>query len=223
MLIQLNETFYDDSVTCSCGFSFCVRCQEEAHQPATCKQVETWNEKEKSDSENLGWIKANCKPCPKCGANIEKNQGCNHMKCQKCGADFCWLCGAEWSKHGSSTGGYYACNLYEDLKKKDKDFASKEKTAEDAKNELRRYMFHYERFANHGKSKTLLENKQLPGIKQKMITLHEKKNYPVAELQFFIDAANCVARCRQVLRWSYVVGYYIKDSGVEKDEMLFKH
>jgi ariadne-1 len=93
---------------------------EEEHQPTHCKQVEKWNEKEKSDSENLTWIKANCKPCPKCFSNIEKNQGCMHMTCRSCKHDFCWLCCKPWKEHGEKTGGYYACNIYTELKKTDK-------------------------------------------------------------------------------------------------------
>ena len=115
-----------DSVLCKCGEAFCLSCSEEDHVPANCSQVYSWNEKEKSDSENLGWIKANTKPCPKCGTNIEKNQGCNHMTCSKCSYGFCWLCLVEWSKHGSSTGGYYSCNLYEEKKKTDKAFNAAE-------------------------------------------------------------------------------------------------
>jgi hypothetical protein len=35
--------------------------------------VNKWLDKEESDSENLTWIKANTKACPKCGSYIEKN------------------------------------------------------------------------------------------------------------------------------------------------------
>lgn len=42
--------------------------------------------------------------CPKCGATIEKDGGCNHMVCknQNCKADFCWVCLGPWDPHGSS-------------------------------------------------------------------------------------------------------------------------
>ena len=63
----------------------------------------------------------NVKKCPKrhggCNRSIAKNGGCMHMTCYKnkggCGFEFCWLCLGPWSTHGSSTGGYYACNNYE--------------------------------------------------------------------------------------------------------------
>merc|ERR1712107_979392 len=49
--------------------------------------------------------------CPKCGATIEKDGGCNHMICknQSCKADFCWVCLGPWEPHGSS---WYNCNRY---------------------------------------------------------------------------------------------------------------
>ena len=59
--------------------------------------------------------------------------------------DFCWLCLGDWKEHNSSTGGYYKCNKFvenkeENMKKKD------------AKSELARYMFYFERYLNHEKS-----------------------------------------------------------------------
>ena len=29
------------------------------------------------------WIISNTKPCPRCEAPIQKNEGCNHMTCRK--------------------------------------------------------------------------------------------------------------------------------------------
>merc|ERR1712187_861963 len=66
----------------------------------------------------LKWIISNSKKCPGCGFYIERNQGCNHMTCRhpNCGYEFCWMCGADWKTHGSGTGGYYKCNIYESKK-----------------------------------------------------------------------------------------------------------
>ena len=64
-------------VHCSCGEWFCFACGDEAHRPASCSDLKRWNVKNTAESENVTWIMANTKPCPKCGVNIEKNQGCN--------------------------------------------------------------------------------------------------------------------------------------------------
>lgn len=44
---------------------------------------------------SLEYIKSNSKPCPNCGMNIGKIEGCNHMKCSQCKTAFCWLCGKQ--------------------------------------------------------------------------------------------------------------------------------
>ena len=123
-IIEKFEWTMKKSVSCQCGTVFCFACQEEEHEPAACPLLEKWAEKEKSDSENLTWIKANTKPCPGCKGAIEKNQGCMHMTCRKCKAEFCWLCLGFWKTHGSETGGWYKCNIYDKLKGTDKEFAA---------------------------------------------------------------------------------------------------
>lgn len=153
-------------IECPCGSSFCFKCGELSHMPCDCKMAEEWILKSQAESENLTWIMANTKRCPKCTKPIEKNQGCNHMKCQQCGHDFCWVCEGPWKEHGSATGGYYKCNKYEEMKK-DTKLVAEEKAREDAKNELNRYMFYYERYENHNKSEGLAK-KLRPVIKRKI-------------------------------------------------------
>ena len=77
-----------------------------------CATVKKWLVKNSAESENLNWILANTKACPKCKRPIEKNQGCMHMSCSQCSHQFCWLCLTPWAEHGDRTGGYYACNRY---------------------------------------------------------------------------------------------------------------
>lgn len=89
-----------------CKASTCLLCGREGHEPATCNIVKLWEKKSSAESENLQWILANTKPCPKCAKPIEKNQGCNHMKCVHCKHDFCWICLGDWGPHGSS---WYNC------------------------------------------------------------------------------------------------------------------
>lgn len=97
-------------VLCKCSGTFCFTCKNEAHRPVDCETVRQWTVKNSAESENLTWIIANTKPCPKCQRPIEKNQGCMHMTCSQCSYEFCWLCLGSWKEHGDGTGGYYACN-----------------------------------------------------------------------------------------------------------------
>ncbi|MBA0585139.1 hypothetical protein Gorai_015927, partial [Gossypium raimondii] len=62
-------------VSCNCSYSFCWNCTEEAHRPVDCETVAKWILKNSAESENMNWILANSKPCPKCKRPIEKNQG----------------------------------------------------------------------------------------------------------------------------------------------------
>ena len=116
----------DQSTLCECGTPVCLLCSEEQHGPLDCTGAEKWTTKNKSESENMQWIMANTKPCPACKKPIEKNQGCNHMHCRECNHDFCWICLGNWKDHGSSTGGYYKCNKYEEKAKSDKNFSKEE-------------------------------------------------------------------------------------------------
>ena len=55
-----------------------------------------------------------------------------------------------------------------------------------------------------------------------MQLLNEVKNYPAGELGFFEQCADAVIKCRQVLKWTYVVSYY---SGINSNQLkidLFK-
>jgi ariadne-1 len=70
-------------VECPCGLSFCFNCMAHAHSPCPCSIWEKWNAK-RSEGENIKWILANTKSCPKCFKAIEKNGGCNLVRC-KCG------------------------------------------------------------------------------------------------------------------------------------------
>jgi ariadne-1 len=132
-----------------------------------------WEIKNSSESENLNWIMANTKMCPQpnCRRPIEKNQGCNHMTCKVCGFEFCWICLGSWKEHNTSTGGYYNCNKF-----KEEDNES-QKLVENAKYELQRYMFYFERYNNHQKSERLIRELR-PVVQQKINQLHELKNYP---------------------------------------------
>ena len=112
-----NISYSFTDVKCVWGNIFCFKWNQDSHRPCSWDTTMLWNMKNKSESENITWMIANTKNCPKCQRPIEKNQGCNHMTCNMCKNEFCWLCLGSWSEHGSATGGYYKWNKYEDMKK----------------------------------------------------------------------------------------------------------
>lgn len=198
-------------VTCRCSYSFCWNCTEEAHRPVDCGTVAKWILKNSAESENMNWILANSKPCPKCKRPIEKNHGCMHITCTPpCKFEFCWLCLGPWLDHGERTGGFYACNRYETAKQ-DGVYDETEKRREMAKNSLERYTHYYERWATNQSSR----EKALADLQQ-MQTVHleklsDKQCQPESQLKFITEAWLQIVECRRVLKWTYAYGYYLPE------------
>ena len=213
------ESFSGHEVKCRCGHSFCFKCNRDSHRPCDCDMQEKWMSKNNCESENVTWILANTKQCPGCRRPIEKNQGCNHMTCRQCNYEFCWLCMGDWKEHGSATGGYYACNKYEDLKKTDKILKEQEDKRYQAKTDLDRYMFYFERFNGHDRSQKHAEGMRHQ-IQKQVEKLHKEKQYPIAELEFLFEGLEEVIRCRKILKWTYCYGYYLEPG---KEKNLFEY
>ena len=70
---RANDFVTNKLVGCICGNIYCFTCGQESHWPATCEMFKQWEEKNNSDGENVLWIKAYTKACPKCNVFIEKN------------------------------------------------------------------------------------------------------------------------------------------------------
>ncbi|KAG6760037.1 hypothetical protein POTOM_036536 [Populus tomentosa] len=227
-------------VTCRCAYSFCWNCTEEAHRPVDCGTVAKWILKNSAESENMNWILANSKPCPKCKRPIEKNQGCMHITCTPpCKFEFCWLCLGAWSDHGERTGGFYACNRYETAKQEGV-YDEAEKRREMAKNSLERYTHYYERWATNQSSrqKALADLQQmqnvhisayfpkvaLANVNQEIVLekLSDIQCQPESQLKFIIEAWLQIVECRRVLKWTYAYGYYLPEHEHAK-RMFFEY
>ncbi|GLT95588.1 hypothetical protein SLE2022_132620 [Rubroshorea leprosula] len=198
-------------VTCRCSYSFCWNCTEEAHRPVDCGTVAKWILKNSAESENMNWILANSKPCPKCKRPIEKNQGCMHITCTPpCKFEFCWLCLGAWSEHGERTGGFYACNRYETAKQEGV-YDEAEKRREMAKNSLERYTHYYERWATNQSSrqKALTDLQQMQTVN--LEKLSDIQCQPESQLKFITEAWLQIVECRRVLKWTYAYGYYLPE------------
>ena len=97
-------TFVSDQyVTCKCKKEFCFKCSHnENHDPASCKIVKDWFQKEIDESGSNDWMLAFGKKCPGCGTVVDKSFGCNHMnppyhpEANCCKYEWCWLCQGKW-------------------------------------------------------------------------------------------------------------------------------
>lgn len=60
-----------------CEYKMCLDCMGLSHGTGPCKNMDKYAEINKKVIEDLG-----AKPCPTCGAQIQKAGGCNHMICK---------------------------------------------------------------------------------------------------------------------------------------------
>ena len=203
-------------VKCHCGKPFCFKCLRDGHRPCDCEMMQIWENKNKSEGENAKWLIVNTKQCPNCHKYIEKNQGCNHMTCRKeaggCGYEFCWICLGEWKPHGSS---WYECKKYSPTEL-DK---NKEKIRNNIKLELERFANYYESYQEEENS-IKYAKKLSSKIETYKELLEQVKNQPHTEVQFLDEALQTVIECHQILKNTYIFGYYMKDL---KEGSLYKH
>ena len=208
-------------VKCHCGKTFCFKCLREGHRPCDCEMMQIWEEKNRSDGENTKWLIVNTKQCPNCHKYIEKNQGCNHMTCRKeaggCGYEFCWICLGEWKPHGTS---WYECKKYSPTEL-DK---NKEKIRNNMKLELERFANYYESYQEEEKAikYAVKLNEKIENYKKELEVI---KHQPHNEVLFLDDALRTVTECHQILKNTYIFGYYMKQSNnsslyVHHQEML---
>jgi len=211
-LIWSDLVFNIDPVKCSsCGNMFCFNCSDPDigdHRPCPCDIAKKWIAKASDEQENIVWMAANTKQCPRCHAAIEKNGGCMHMTCRKesggCGYEFCWLCRGPWSEHGSATGGYYSCNKYEKSAAKKED-----EKAEKTRGELETYLFYYHRYDSHRMAcKTAMTQKQK--ILERRCELMDYFHIPLIDTSFLEDTMDALIQFHRALEFSYAYGYFIK-------------
>ena len=197
-------------IHCRCGHDFCFACREEAHRPVDCKTVKMWLIKNSSESENMQWILANTKPCPRCARPIEKHQGCMHMTCFQCRFEFCWLCLGDWRKHGNRTGGFYQCNIFRDKTRRGETLDDEIRRI-NAKVSNERYLHHWERWAEHDKALKIVKERMEEWENSSIEVLSERHNSPASNYRFVTEAWREVMNCRRILKWTYASGYYSFD------------
>ncbi|OIW08698.1 hypothetical protein TanjilG_03374 [Lupinus angustifolius] len=168
---------------------------------------ELWAKKCRDESETVNWMTAHTKPCPKCHKPVEKNGGCNLVSCI-CGQPFCWVCGGATGRdHTWSSITGHSCGRYKD----------QEKSAEQAKRDLYRYMHYHNRYKAHTDS-FKLETK-LKEIIQGKIDISEEKDSKVRDYSWVINGLSRLFRSRRILSYSYAFAFYMFGDELFKDEL----
>jgi len=109
---ESGQIHHDDSpifVCTACHFKQCLRHEAPWHEGETCREYDyrvSGRKKKDEEERSRQTIQRISKQCPgaRCGARIQKNQGCDHMTCRKCKHEFCWVCLAEYGpirRHGN--------------------------------------------------------------------------------------------------------------------------
>jgi len=80
----------------SCNTSFCFDCSDYWHPDKTCLQNAKDRKKSKTEVKSERRKMRAGKPCPGCGAIIDKYAGCNHIVCVYCKFEWCWVCHQEF-------------------------------------------------------------------------------------------------------------------------------
>jgi len=91
--------------TCrSCSFAYCWSCNQPWHGwLSRCKKEDKNVEKLYKSFKRSKDIQS----CPKCHAQIWKNEGCSHMTCKMCKYQFCWYCNRKWPCSRTVPGGVW--------------------------------------------------------------------------------------------------------------------
>jgi ariadne-1 len=184
----------EKEVVCTCGTKFCFGCGELPHAPADCKMVKEWKKKLAQEGETAHFLASYTKECPKCNTVIHKEGGCQYMTCAKCGHRFCWIC------LGAFDHVNHACNKY-------KEEHTVDKNSERAK--LNKYMHYLLRYQTHDQS-SKLEGKLMDIATQTMNELLEK-GMSWIDVQFIKTATQQLVEARNMLKWTYVYGYYLPE------------
>lgn len=190
-----------EPVTCISLHKFCLTCKKESHSPITCNLLKKWFNKINDGNESLNWVLNNTQPCPNCDVDIEKIDGCNHMKCGYCKHEFCWICNKDWAGHGGS---FYDC-----MHKRDIDSKKEKSMQTDSFNRFRNYY----KFFIESENNMLLDMRLFNKLTSKKLNnLSTLFGMSFVELEFLNDCLREVVQARNMIKYSFAFLYFIDQS-----------
>lgn len=194
--LEVFELINQPGLRCVCGEFLCFSCGRFGHDLISCELVKKFETLKSSDYATANWIAENCKECPKCKAEINKNGGCNHMTCLKCKHEFCWVCFENWNTHN-----YMPCKGAKLDPKKNGTKASS-----------RRLVTCVSKFENMLDSIHKDEIKYKKYIqKQERKVAEEEEDMFYYRVDFIKQATDLILKCRQLLCDSYILEFFMEN------------
>ncbi|XBW35780.1 hypothetical protein QEN19_001352 [Hanseniaspora menglaensis] len=190
-----------EPVSCLASHKFCLSCKKEFHSPITCNLLKKWFNKINDGNESLNWVLNNTQPCPTCDVDIEKVDGCNHMKCGFCKHEFCWICQKDWSAHGGS---FYDC-----MNKRDIDSKKEKNIQNESFNRFRNYY----KFFIESENNMLLDMRLFNKLtKRKLNNMSTVFGMSFVELEFLNDCVRELVQARNMIKYSFALLYFMDQS-----------
>jgi ariadne-1 len=120
------------------------------------------------------------------------------MECRHCKYMFCWLCMHPWTKHGYNDS---VCSTW----------TEPEATADmtDAKRNLERWLFYFDRFNNHELS-AKLDEELLAGAEDRIVAAQDETGMSWIEAQYMRHAVEELSRTRLTLKWTYAMAHFLE-------------
>ena len=200
-IIDLTTTVNLEPVSCLNCHKFCLSCKKESHSPITCILLKKWFNKINEGNESLNWVLNNTQPCPNCDVDIEKIDGCNHMKCGFCKYEFCWICSKNWEGHGGS---FYDCMNKRDMETK------KEKNMQ---NQSFTRFRNYYKFFIESENNMLLDMRLFNNLTSKKLNnLSTLFGMSFVELEFLNDCLRELIQARNMIKYSFALLYFMDQS-----------
>jgi hypothetical protein len=67
----------------ACKARYCLSCEVPFHEEQTCEDYQAAAERRNEDEKKaLDTVKQVSRPCPGCGINLDKFEGCDHVTCE---------------------------------------------------------------------------------------------------------------------------------------------
>jgi p53-associated parkin-like cytoplasmic protein len=187
---------YRNGACTKCSWSSCFYCTfMEGHEPCSCEDIAKWVELGgyysgmDKDAQSKHLANVISKRCPGCNAQIEKNEGCLHMKCA-CGHHFCWKCMKPWQPTHTD---YYSCT------------ASESKVAQD----IKKFTLYDQKCGAFHKSVSSSDK-----LLQCVTNIREPA-VPIKMLSFLIDACQLLKESFKMLAYSCVAEYFCDGNSFE--------